>query len=92
MRDAYREVINDWEDYRTESDGYRELDDKRVLALIRLSGRGKASGLELGATHPEAAGVFHVRDGTVTRIALYWDRRRPFADLRLAPEGGVTGA
>jgi hypothetical protein len=34
-----------------EAEEYRELDDKRVLVLLRAHGRGKASGVELGKVH-----------------------------------------
>jgi ketosteroid isomerase-like protein len=47
MAEASRDWINAWEDYRAEAEEYRELDNERVLVLIRLSGRGKLSGMKL---------------------------------------------
>jgi ketosteroid isomerase-like protein len=83
MIDAYREVMNAWEGYSAKAEEYRELDGERVLVLQRLSGRGKTSGIEIGEIQPNAAGVFYVHDGRVSRITLYWDRDRAFADLGL---------
>lgn len=48
MADGTRDWLNAWEDMHFDVDTYRELDDERVLVLVRYSGRGKASGLELG--------------------------------------------
>ena len=83
LAEGARDVASGWKDFRTKADEYLELDDERVLALIQFGGRGKASGLEVGQTRAKGAQLFHVRDGKVTRIVLYWDRERALADLGL---------
>ena len=84
MASAWRDVLGAWDEHRTEAEDYRELDDGRVLVLSRNSARGKTSEVDIAT---DAAIVFHVRDDRVTRLVLYWDRDRAFADLGLAPEG-----
>ena len=81
-----RDLLSPWEDFRAEAVEYRELDDERVLVLIRRSGRGKRSGLELDASWPRGAEILHIKQGRVTRIVKYFDRDRALADLGLAPE------
>jgi ketosteroid isomerase-like protein len=81
MADAMRDFLTAWEGYRIQAEGYRELDEGRVVVLIRTSGRGKRSGLEVGALHGGAAIVLDIRDGLVTRFVMYFDRDRAFADL-----------
>jgi ketosteroid isomerase-like protein len=89
MAEGVREFLGAWEDARMNAEEYRELDDGRVLVLVRLSGRGKTSGLELAQMQTKGAAVFHIHDGKVTRFVHYLDRGRAFADLGLAPEGGT---
>jgi ketosteroid isomerase-like protein len=88
LAEAWAEFLQTWENYRVEAEEYRELDDERVLVFIRIGGRGKASGLEVGHMPAEAANLLHIRDGKVTRLVLYWDRERALADVGLAPETG----
>ena len=81
MAEAVRDWLKAWEDIRFVADEYRELDGRRVLALHHFSGRGKASGLEVGRMWATAAHLFHIRDRKVTRLVLYHDRDRALADL-----------
>ena len=78
-----RALLGAWEGYRTEAEEYRDLDHERVLVLIRRAGRGKKSGLELGQLGTKGAGIFHLRDGKVTRLVTYWEGDRALADLGL---------
>jgi hypothetical protein len=54
-----------------------------VLVLVRLSGRGKISGLNIVDTGAKGAELWHVHDGEVIRLVLYWYRDQAFADLGL---------
>jgi ketosteroid isomerase-like protein len=86
MAEVWRAYLSAWEEYRTEVDEYRELDGERVLVLVHLSGRGKASGVQLGEIRTKAANLFHVRGGKVTKLVLYVDRERGLADLGLSEQ------
>ena len=87
LADVAREFLDAWEGVSFEVDEYRELDSERVVALLRRSGRGKASGVDLGQIRTQGAFLFHVGDDRVTRVVIYWDRENAFADLGLAPRG-----
>jgi len=76
-------ILSPFTDARIRAEAYRELDRERILVLVRNSGRGRASGLEIEQTHVKAADVFHVRDNKVIRLVAYWDRDRALADLGL---------
>jgi ketosteroid isomerase-like protein len=84
MAEVWREALSAFEELRVEPDEYRALDDERVLVLVHFSGRGKTSGLEVGDIHMKGANLFHVRDGEVTRLVLYWDREHAFVDFGVA--------
>jgi ketosteroid isomerase-like protein len=86
MWQGWRGVLDAWEELRFEAEEYRELDGERVLVLYRWTGRGKASGVDLGDVQAKGANLLHIRDGRVTRLVGYFERDRALADLGLAPE------
>jgi ketosteroid isomerase-like protein len=86
MAHGLRDFLSAWEDFRGEAHQYIELDDERVLVLVRFSGRGKRSGLELDQMRSEGAGLWEIHDGKVTRLVQYFDRDRALADLGLAED------
>ena len=82
--EAMRQTLPVWDRFQTHVDEYRELDSDRILVLLHTGGRGKASGVELGGLGHHGAQVVHVRDGKVTKIAVYYDLDRALVDLGLA--------
>jgi ketosteroid isomerase-like protein len=84
MGSAWGEIINAWDEFSAAAEGFRELDGDRVLVLTKNTGRGKISGLDLSGMETRGANVFHLRDGKVTRLVLYFERERALADVGLA--------
>jgi ketosteroid isomerase-like protein len=81
MTEGWTNWLGAWEDFRAEAEEYMVLDSERILVLVHNSGRGRASGLEVGQR--SVANLFQLRDGKVTRFVLYWDSDRALADLGL---------
>ena len=84
LREGFHQFVDAWDELHVTATEYRELDDKRVLVFTRLSGRGKASGLDLEQMQAKGADVLHVRAGKVLKFVLYHDRERALADLGLS--------
>src|SRR6478672_10406390 len=76
MAAAWRASLNVWEAVGIQVDECRELDDGCVFVLLRWTGRGRASGFDLAEMQWTGANVFHIRDGKVARLVLYWTRKR----------------
>jgi ketosteroid isomerase-like protein len=88
LADGYREWLAGWEEVRIRADDYFELDEERILVLVRGRGQGRMSGLDLGQLQPKGgANLFHVRDGRVTRLVLYYDSESALAEFGIAPKG-----
>jgi ketosteroid isomerase-like protein len=83
MAEGWFRFLEAWDDFHVEADDQRELDGTRVLALIRRSGTGRASGVAVEQMQSLAADVFQVLDGKVLQLVHYWDRDRALADLGL---------
>jgi ketosteroid isomerase-like protein len=84
MAESYREFLSAWEDVQVEATEFRELDNERVLVLLRWNARGKTSGLDIAQIGSKGgASLFQVRGGKVTRLVVYADRDRALADLGL---------
>jgi ketosteroid isomerase-like protein len=84
IKGAWRDVLSVWKDFRVEVERYRQLDDGRVLVLIRNTGRGKASGVELAEVGTRGANVWTIVGDKATRLVAYWDRDRAYADLGIS--------
>ena len=84
MAEGWFRFLQAWDDFHVEPEEHRQLDVERTLVLIRRSGRGRMSRLEVERMHSDAADLFHIADGKVTRLVHYWERSRALADLGLA--------
>jgi ketosteroid isomerase-like protein len=84
MVEVWSDYLGAWENYYSEIEELRVLDDERVLVLDELRGRGTTSGVDLGKINPKGADLWHVRDGKVVKVVLYFDRADALANLGLA--------
>jgi ketosteroid isomerase-like protein len=89
MASGYRDWLKAWKDFRAEPERYLVIDDDRILVLVRNSGRGRVSGLEI--EERSVANLFHCRGGKVTRIVVYLDRQLALAEFGLASEAKSVG-
>jgi ketosteroid isomerase-like protein len=92
LAEAFRDWLSAFAGFRLQASEFRELDDERVLTLSFAGGHGKASGLDIRQTEAKTAHLFHIRGGRVTKLVVYFDRERAFADLGLSSEAGSSGS
>jgi ketosteroid isomerase-like protein len=90
MSDRFGEWLSAWKDFRAEPEQYLVVDSQRILVLVQNSGRGRTSGLEL--EQRSVANSFEIRHGNVTRLVIYWDRKRALADVGLPPDVALGGS
>jgi ketosteroid isomerase-like protein len=83
MAEAWASMLRSWEGLRAVPEEIREIDQDRVLVLLKNEGRGKGSGIDIQGISAKSANLFTIRDGRVIRLVLYWDRDEALADLGL---------
>jgi ketosteroid isomerase-like protein len=59
-------------DFRIELDGMDEVDGKRVIAFLRTSSTGRASGIRMAAFQTN---VYDLIDGKISHIRIFFDRQ-----------------
>jgi ketosteroid isomerase-like protein len=74
-RDALRAYVQDgldtFDDFRQEPIEQIDAGDDKVIAVFRISGRAKLSGVETDLTY---AALYTFRDGKIKRGREYWTR------------------
>jgi ketosteroid isomerase-like protein len=74
-KDALRAYVQDWldmfDDFKSEPVELIDASEDNVIAVIRISGRAKLSGVETDLTY---AALYTLRDGKVARGREYWTR------------------
>jgi ketosteroid isomerase-like protein len=59
-------------DFRIELDGVEEVDSRRVIAFMRITSTGRASGIRLATP---TSNVYDVSDGKISHIRIFVDRQ-----------------
>jgi len=76
-KDAVRAHLQDWldmfDDFKSEPLELVDAGEDQVIAVLRISGRAKLSGVETDLTY---AALYTIRDGKVTRGREYWTKEQ----------------
>ena len=74
-KDAVRAYLDDWvgtfDDFKSEPVELIEAGEDKVIAVTRISGLAKLSGVEIDLTY---AALYTIRDGKIVRGREYWTR------------------
>ena len=75
--DAVRAYLQDWldmfEDFKSEPVELIDAGEEQVIAVGRISGRAKLSGVETDLTY---AALYTIRDGRIARGREYWTKEQ----------------
>src|SRR5271170_1045971 len=72
IRRFFTDIEDAGPDFRMELDGVEEVDGKRVIAFLRISSTGRASGIPLAAP---MTNVYDLIDGKIGHIRIFLDRQ-----------------
>ena len=76
-KDAVRAYAQDWldmfDDFKMEPVELVDAGEDQVIAVLRISGRAKLSGVETDLTY---AALYTIRDGKVARGREYWTKEQ----------------
>jgi ketosteroid isomerase-like protein len=73
IRRYFADIEDAAPDFRLELDGVEGVDSKRVIAFLRISSTGRASGLPMA---PPITNVYDLLDGKLSRVRIFLDRER----------------
>ena len=80
--DGIRRFLTDVEeaapDFRIELDGVEEVDSKRVIAFLRSSSTGRASGFRMAWP---STNVYDLIDGKISHVRIFLDRQEALKAL-----------
>jgi ketosteroid isomerase-like protein len=82
---AWRDFLAAWEDFRIKTDRVMPGEAGVYVLLIRLTARGKGSGVTIDA---EVANVVRMRDGRIARLEMFWDREAALAAAGASEDAG----
>jgi len=74
IRRYFADIEDAAPDFRIELDGVEVVDRKRVLAFLRISSTGRASGVRMAP--PPLTNVYDLIDGKLSRIRIFLDRQQ----------------
>jgi ketosteroid isomerase-like protein len=83
--DGIRRFLTDVEeaapDFRIELDGVEEVDSKRVIAFLRNSSTGRASGIRMAWPQTN---VYDLLDGKISHVRIFVDRQEALKAVGMA--------
>jgi ketosteroid isomerase-like protein len=83
MQSSLNALFDAWESYRLEPEEVRDVDEERVLAIVREIARGRSSGLEVESRWGY---LMTIRDGLVVRVEAYRDADRAVEAVEAAKD------